>query len=84
MSPNLVMSRARRPKNGWSMQISKIVDTYQMDIMYKNSKGQVGPYSSSEHTISAKVPWGPPVSCKYKSRLIENGEIQINIFEFLN
>ena len=82
MATSEITSRARRVKNRWFMRITKVLSTYQMDILYKSTKAHVGPFSSSPRTKSVKVPWGPPVSCEYQSRAANGANY--NVFLFRN
>lgn len=83
MAQSEVTSKARRSKNRWFMRITKVLSTYQMDILYKSTKAHIGPFSSSPRTKTVKVPWGPPVSCEYNVRSAGNGS-SFNIFLFRN
>ena len=77
-------SKARRPKNSWHMVTSKVMGVYQVNLIYRSSRGECGPFSSSPQCVTAKVPWGPPVSCEYRLRKdSQTGEIEKE-FRFIN
>ena len=67
-----INSKAKRPKNSWRIQVRKVSDTYQWDLIYSNTKGETGPFSSSPQNLSVKIPWGPPVSSEWSQRKVEN------------
>ena len=67
-----VNSKAKRPKNSWLIQVRRVSEVYQAELIYTNSKGDTGPFSSSSQNVSVKVPWGPPVSCEWTSRRVES------------
>ena len=77
-------SKARRPKNSWHMMTSKVMGVYQVNLIYRSGRGECGPFSSSPQCVTAKVPWGPPVSCEYRLRKdSQTGEIEKE-FRFIN
>ena len=79
---NVVTTKAKRPKCSWFLFPSKVVRTYQVDIIYKNSKGDVGSYSSSPKTATIKIPWGPPQKCEFVTK--KSGNEVISQFKFTN
>ena len=84
MPSNTLTSKARRPKNSWHMVTSSVMGVYQVNIIYRSTKGDCGPYSSSPQCVRAKVPWGPPVSCEYRLRKdTKSGEVEKE-FRFVN
>ena len=68
MSPNIISSKARRPKNSWYIYCTKVEESYELAIGYKNTKKEDGPYSSSPKTATVKIPWGPPTECEFNVR----------------
>ena len=54
--------KAARPRGGWCPSIQKTNDAFVMTLKYKQSRGDVVPFSKS-HKNQIKVPWGPPNSC---------------------
>ena len=76
MSTILITSRAKRPKNAWYMRITKVIDVFQMDLGYKDTKNTSGPYSSSPHNMAVKVPWGPSTACQYRVRKVKEGSVK--------
>ena len=76
-----ITSKAKRPKNAWYMRISKVIDVYQMDLGYKDTKNRSGPFSSAAHG-QVKVPWGPSTGCEYVIRRVEEGCVKE--FKFRN
>ena len=84
MAATQLTSKARRPKNSWQMVTVKVLDTYQMNISYRNTRGESAPHSSSAKNVTAKVPYGPPISCEYRTRKdVQSGD-HIKEFKFLN
>ena len=83
MSENFVTTKARRPKNAWYMFCTKVGETFEISLGYKNSKGVSGPYSTSAQNVSVKTPYGPPTNCIYKSRIGGSGET-VREFSFKN
>ena len=66
------------------MVITKVLDSYQMDLGYKNTKGESGPFSSSPQNVTVKVPWGPPISCDFRTKRDQNKDELVNEFKFSN
>lgn len=83
MTTNIVTSKAKRPKNAWYVFSTKVSGTYEISLGYKNSKGDAGPYSSSQQNVTVKVPWGPPTECEYRVRKVNADEI-VKEFKFSN
>ena len=77
-----INSKAKRPKNSWLIQVRRVSGVYQAELIYTNSKGETGPFSSSPQNLSVKVPWGPPVSCEWTSRQV-NSEVKYE-YKFRN
>ena len=69
--------------NSWHMMTTKVMEVHQLNLIYKNSKGDTAPYSSSPKCVSAKVPWGPPTICEYRARKETNGDV-VKEFKFTN
>ena len=82
MAPNIISSKARRPKNSWYIFCTKVVETYELAIGYKNTKGEDGPYSSSSKSLTVKLPWGPPTECEFNVR--KNNSDTVKEFKFKN
>ena len=80
MATTIITSKARRPKNAWYMRITKVIDFYQMDLGYKDSKNKAGPYSSSPQNMT--VPWGPSTACQYRVR--KEKDDSVREFKFIN
>ena len=78
-----ITSRARRPKNAWFFYSSKLGESYEIGIGYKNSKGEGAPYSSCSKSVHKKIPFGPPTKCEYVVRKDNSGEM-VNEFQFKN
>ena len=76
-------SRAKRPKNAWYVISTKVVDTYELSLVYQNSKGDSGPFSPSGQTIPVKASFGPPHRCEFKSRKDVEGKT-VREFVFTN
>ena len=70
-----ITSKAKRPKNAWYMRMTKVVDVYQMDLGYKDTKNRSGPFSTTSHG-SVKMPWGPSTGCEYVVRKVEEGFVK--------
>ena len=53
-----------------------------MNIFYKNTKGEIGPYSQSPKSTKVKLPFGPPVLCEYNVKQGDEGAV--GEFVFMN
>ena len=80
--PAFLTSKAQRPKNAWFVYCTRVEDSYELSLGYKDTKGTVGPYSSSKKNAAVKIPWGSPTECEYRVRK-ENGEA-VKEFKFCN
>ena len=50
-----VNSKAKRPKNSWLIQVRRVSEVYQAELIYTNSKGDTGPFSSSSQNVSVNI-----------------------------
>ena len=76
------MSDAKRPRNAWFLDMSNVLGVYQVDIGYKNTKGEISPFSTSKRNAYVKRPFGPPVKCEYRVKSTGN-EIE-GEYKFVN
>ena len=70
------MSLARKTSAqrwAWSPAIEKWKEELRCVIMYKDSRGNVVPFSKSIRSQSVKIPWGPPDSCTAGSEEQDQG-----------
>ena len=73
---------AKRPRNSWSLAITDVMGVYQMNIFYKSTRGDIGPYSQSPKSTKVKLPFGPPVMCEYSLQQGVDGAV--GEFVFMN
>ena len=73
---------AKRPRNSWALAITDVSGVYQMNIFYKSTKGEIGPYSQSPKNVKIKMPFGPPVLCEYSVKKGDDGAV--GDFVFMN
>ena len=76
-----VTPKAKRPRNSWFLQMTKVLGIYQFEIGYKNTRGNVSSYSKSK--TSPKIPFGPPLKCEYYMK--KNSDMEdYGVFNFTN
>ena len=77
-----IKNGAKRPRNAWFLATASVLGVHQMDIFYKNTKGDIGPYSPGSRNASVKIPFGPPVLCEYSVKTVEGAAV--GEFKFFN
>lgn len=77
-----VTTKASKPKHAWFLQSSKMDGYYQVEIGYKDSRKNVGAFSSDPHYVVNKMPWGSPTSCDFLA--IRKGHDLVKKFHFKN
>ena len=75
---------AKRPRNAWSLYVTNVISVFQVDIFYKNTKGDIAPFKSpsSKKNASVKIPFGPPTQCEYRMKKGVGGSV--GEFKFSN
>ena len=68
------------PRTSWFLYSSLLGDTYQLDVGYRDSRGNCGALTKNSNS---KVPWGPPVSCEFNVKRGINDTV-VKEFRFLN
>ena len=71
---------AKRPRNSWALAITNVSGVHQMNIFYKSTKGEIGPYSQSHKNVKVKLPFGPPVLCEYNVKQGDDGSVGNFVF----
>ena len=72
-----VITIAKRPRNAWSLAVTNVISVFQVDIFYKNTKGDIGPFKSpsSQKNAAVKIPFGPPTQCEYRMKKGVGGSV---------
>ena len=70
----------KRPRTAWFINVTKVEETCDLCIVYKNSKGDIRPFSSSNSNAKVKIPWGTPVKCEFLRT--REGDETFGEFEF--
>ena len=74
----------KRPRNAWFFYVTNVMGVNQLEIGYKNTEGDIGPFSLSKKNISVKVPFGPPNLSEYRVRTVGNSGDSVGEFKFVN
>ena len=82
MGPTENNSTPKRPRYSWFLSVNKVEGIAELSIGYKNSKGEVAPFSRSKAGANVKIPWGPPVKCEYLVK--RDGEEVFGEYTFTN
>ena len=79
-SPGSCLSPSpRKPRSSWFLFVTKLEETYDVHIGYKNSKGGVSEFSCSNSNVSVKIPFGTPVKCEFST--VKEGEESFGEFQ---
>ena len=59
-----LISNALRARKSWSIRSISLLGTAELELVYKNTRGEERPYSNSKPNASVKIPFGPPGKCE--------------------
>ena len=77
-----VVSNALRARKSWSIRTTSLLGTSELELVYKNTRGEERPYSNSKPNASVRIPFGPPVKCEYSKKIV--GGEEVGQFKFTN
>ena len=74
----------KRKRNSFFFFVSNVIGTYELQVGYKTSKGDIQPLSTSKPRAPVKIPFGPPTECEFRVRTETGKEEPVTEFKFVN
>ena len=72
----------KRLKNAFFLHASNVLGLYEVNVGYKNTKGDIHPLTASKQNAKVKISFGPPTSCVLQERKV--GEEVWKEYKFQN
>ena len=72
----------KRDRTSWFLVVTSLNGVADMHLTYKNSRGDIAPFSAAKQNSLVKPPWGTPVLCEYV--VTKKGDDSVAEFKFNN